>query len=209
MEESMKTYKVLLPLIFGLVFLVSQPASSTTLGFNGAYAVNNWVWAAPANGGSVDTTGAPNWIKLKSSWDNNWASWELATYQLTAPEDAVISFHWDYNTTDGGGSVWDRFGWVINGSYSQLTYCAPCGKGNANNNNHIWGDTSISVLAGDSFGFYFYSDGFYGTATSVVSAFVATTQESPEPSPVPEPSTLVLFGIGALGTARIIRKKSS
>ncbi len=177
------------------LFLFSQAGFSTTIGFNDAYDPSHWTFNAPANGGSVNTSGTPNSISLTSSWAGNFNTWELATYTFAATEEADISFHWDYNTTDGAGSLYDRFGWILNGTLHQLTYCAPCLQGPANNNNHIWGDTSVQVVAGDVFGYYFHSDGYYGTATTVVSNFAATTP----PPTIPEPGTAILFIGGIMG----------
>jgi len=203
----MKRVTLLILVLLTAVLCLIQTVSATTMGFKDAYDVSNWTFTAPYKGGAVDTSGAPGSVKMTSSWDWNYGNWELAKFELAAPEDALISFHWDYHTTDGAGSKWDRFGWILNGVWKQLTYCNPCEQGWANNNNHIWGDNSFQVKAGDTFGFYFYSDGYYGHATTVISNFKATTPQLDPPAMVPEPASLFLFGVGILGLSRALRKK--
>jgi hypothetical protein len=96
-----------------------------------------------------------------------------------------VTFDWNYSTADG--PFWDPFGYLLNGSFTQVTND---GGGVFQN-----GTSTFNVLAGDSFGFRIFTvDNLFGRASVTISNFSA-------PAPVPEPSTvlslLVLGGLGA------------
>jgi hypothetical protein len=78
---------------------------------------------------------------------------------LTVPvtEGVTVSFDWDYTTTDIPG--FDSFGYLLNGTYTQLTSNA---VGNQS------GSNSVTLSAGDVFGFRVLSDDNFGGAGQVL-----------------------------------------
>jgi hypothetical protein len=78
---------------------------------------------------------------------------------LTVPvtEGVTVSFDWDYTTTDIPG--FDSFGYLLNGTYTQLTSNA---VGNQS------GSDSVTLSAGDVFGFRVLSDDNFGGAGQVL-----------------------------------------
>ncbi len=82
------------------------------------------------------------------------------TVDVTA--DETVSFDWEYSTDDG--PAWDRFGYTVNGTFTELT--------DENGANNQSGSASVPLVAGDVFGFRAQSeDGNFGAATTVVSNF--------------------------------------
>ena len=77
---------------------------------------------------------------------------------------ATVSFDWDYTTNDG--AVWDSFGYLLNGTYVQLS--------DSNGANTQSGNSGpIDLVPGDVFGFRSQSeDGIGGASTTTVSNFV-------------------------------------
>ena len=114
-------------------------------------------------------------------------------FTITSTGAGWISFDWDYSTSDIDGSSFDPFGWLLNGTFTQLS------------TNGLFGTQSGSELfainLGDVFGFSAQSsDSALGSATTSVSSFVAT---------VPAPSTLGVFALGLFGLAFARRKNNS
>jgi len=84
------------------------------------------------------------------------------TVPITDPDN--VSFDWDYSTIDS--PLFDSFGYLLNGAYTELTN--PAGANNQSGNSGV-----IAVAPGDVFGFRSYSaDNVIGAATTVISNFV-------------------------------------
>jgi hypothetical protein len=84
------------------------------------------------------------------------------TVPVTAAE--VVSFDWDYTTPDG--ALFDGFGYLLNGVFTELT--DPNGANTQSGNSG-----PINLAPGDVFGFRSQSDdGIFGAATTTVSGFV-------------------------------------
>jgi hypothetical protein len=151
---------------FTLSMLISVNAYAA---FDGSYAVSNW--AQSVNGGSIDSSGAPNSVTLVSSNAGNGNTNQDFTF--TAVQDGYVNFAWSYSTADKDGATWDTFGWLLNGSYTQVTNDAgPILQS---------GSLFFHVFAGDVFGFRTNSlDSAFGAATTTVSDFkVASTVPVP------------------------------
>ncbi len=139
--------------------------------------------------GSVNTSGAPASISLTGG-DNNSNSSGTTSYTTTAAAAGTVTFNWNYSTDDAVTSF-DPFGYLLNGSFTQVTND---GGGVVQN-----GTSTFNVLAGDSFGFRISTnDNIAGRGSVTISNFSAP---APVPASVPEPSTvlsfLVLGGLGA------------
>ena len=164
----------------------SSASAATVFGFQTPYAPSNWTFTNSNANGLVNTGGAPASISLTGG-DNGSNSSGTTNYTTTAA--GTVTFDWNYSTNDG--PLLDRFGYLLNGSFTQVTN----NGGDVDQN----GTSTFNVLAGDSFGFrIFTTDNTGGRASVTISNFSAP---APVPASVPEPSTvlslLVLGGLGA------------
>src|SRR5690606_34164855 len=94
--------------------------------------------------------------------DNGSGSEGLTDFSVDVTEATTVTFDWDYTTVDGPG--FDGFGYILNGTYTELTNPA---VGNQS------GNASVAVAPGDVFGFRSQTDdnGFGGNET-VISNFM-------------------------------------
>jgi hypothetical protein len=162
----------------------SGASAATVFGFQTPYAPINWTFTNSNADGSVNTGGAPASISLTGGNNGSFSS-GTTNYTTTAAAAGTVTFNWNYSTNDG--PFFDPFGYLLNGSFTQVTNN---GGGLVQN-----GTSTFNVLAGDSFGFRIATtDNCCGRASVTISNFSA-------PAPVPEPSTvlslLVLGGLGA------------
>jgi hypothetical protein len=160
----------------------SSASAATVFGLQGAYDPSNWTFANSNADGFVDTTGAPASISLTGG-DNGSGSFGTTDYTTTAAAAGTVTFDWNYSTPDA--PFWDPFGYLLNGSFTQVTD----NWGGVVQN----GTSTFNVLAGDSFGFRIFTvDNIVGRGSVTISNFSA---------PIPEPSAvlslLVLGGLGA------------
>jgi hypothetical protein len=164
-------------------------AGSAQAAFISAYDVTKWTKSI--NGGSINTSGSPNSVALTSS--NNGGGAKNQDFTIAAAGNGIVSFNWNYTTTDDN-SVWDSFGWLLNGVFTKLTVDGATLSQS--------GAVSFNVLAGNVFGFRANSlDSVYGAATTTVSNFNA-------PSAVPLPAAIWLMGVPLIGLMGSKRKKA-
>jgi hypothetical protein len=181
-----------------LCFAAITPASAD---FIGAYDVSNWA-SITEQGGTIDTTGAPSSITLTSGNDYG----DVADppgpisnqdFTIAATATGDVSFDWFYTTYDyydtvDFASVYDPFGYLLNGVFHQLSPNDLPYLGTSS------GSVSFAVIAGDVFGFRANSDdSAFGPAVTTVSNFNG-------PTAVPLPATLWLMSLGlaAMGFRR-------
>lgn len=161
-----------------MISFACAPALSAApiVDFTGPYDPANWTTAAPA-GGSIDTSGAPSTIVLlgpDSESDGN------LDFFILVPASGVISFDWSYSSIDSDD--WDQAFYFVNGIPVFL----------AQNDSQGTGSESVSVLAGDTFGFRVFSrDGAFGPGVLTISNFSAD-----DAGAIPEPSTMLLMVAG-------------
>lgn len=188
--------------LFVLLVSLSSAAHATVIvnDFTGPYDPGNWT-AINSGNGVIDTTGTPGSISMTSSNDGSFSSGNQ-DFTISIPASGWISFDWSYTTTDWN-PVYDPFGYLLNGSFHQLTL-------DWGNNNQS-GSELVSVSISDVFGFRSVTtDNLFGSSTTVISEF--SGPDSPnQPIPNPEPTTLLLMGVGVVGLigteARRRRKK--
>jgi hypothetical protein len=169
--------------------LAANPAQALTQ-FAGDYGPANWTQSIQPDG-SINTGGAPNSVILNGSDDYSGSN-ANTDFTITAPLGGTVSFNWSYSTADF--HVWDPFGYLLNGAFTQLTNNS--GAGNQT------GSMSFNVIAGDVFGFRQNSaDSQFGRASTTISLF-----NGPMAASVPGP--LPLLGAGAaFGWSRQLRKR--
>lgn len=162
---------------FAKLFMMATllTAGHAQAAFIGAYNVANWTQSV--NGGSINTSGAPNTVVLTSS--NNGGGNKNQDFTITAAANGVVSFNWSYVTSDSDGSYYDPFGFLLNNTFTKLTTDGVFSQS---------GSFVLNVLAGDVFGFRANSfDSVFGASTTTISNFNG-------PSSVPVPGALWLVG---------------
>jgi len=169
----MKKTILMLALMAGLLSSAGTTQAALIVGFQGPYAPVNWTLTTNRGDGSVDTSGAPGSITLQGS--NNGAG-NSTDFTTLAVGDGLVSFSWDYSTIDEY-SFYDPFGYLLDGTFTQLT---------VDFSRNQSGSASFSVLAGQTFGFRAATvDAGGGSAQSTISSFEAPGGSAA----VPEPGT--------------------
>ncbi len=143
------------------------------------------------SGANGDVTGSFPAFTLSGS-DGRQQDGYITTYTDTFSSDATINFDFTYLSGDSGGAQYDPAGYLVNDVFTQLSPAVD--KAYA----PFSGSVTVSVLAGDLFGFYVRTnDNIGGRALLTVNANVI-------PSAVPVPAALPLMAsvLGIFGIAR-------
>ncbi|MDC8005471.1 HYR domain-containing protein [Aureisphaera galaxeae] len=94
--------------------------------------------------------------------DNQSGTEGFTDFTVDVTADVTVSFDWDYTLNDTPG--FDSFGYLVNGTYTQLTDPA---QGNQS------GSASVSLVAGDVFGFRSQTDdNIFGNNETLVTNFM-------------------------------------
>jgi len=139
-----------------------------TTDFSGDFAPGNWTFDPDGGDGSVNAGNAPSSITMTGS-NNQSNSANNSTYCISIPGtgEGTLAFTWQYETNDSDGPRWDPFGYVINGTVSQLT--------DDNGPDLQSGTVDISIQGGDQFCFLSSSlDQLFGEAFTELSNFSYT-----------------------------------
>jgi len=140
------------------------------IGFSGYYATGNWTINAPGDATVTVSGAAPNNTITLTSKDNRPFSQANTSFTIvadpSAPVASTVRFNWSYLTQDDDGSLWDPFGYVLNGTFFQLT-----ANGLPTNSTQS-GTATFIVQPGDVFGFNQRSvDSRFGPGITDVSGF--------------------------------------
>ncbi|WP_085317160.1 hypothetical protein [Derxia lacustris] len=157
---------------------------SAQAAFTGSSAPGNWT-LGNTNGGNGSASNDGSTLTLSSA---NFADFDAApldgsttSYGISFAHAGTVSFDWSYLTADEGGSSYDRFGYVLDGTAYQLS------------SDGLWdaqsGHASFAVAAGSHFAFTMNSDAIWGGAVATVSNFSAI-------SAVPEADPLAMLALG-------------
>jgi hypothetical protein len=169
-------------------FLTGSAVALTLALGGGSSAFADVFTLANSNGGDGYVVGIPGGFDLFGS--NNGALTNTATYLATASANETLTFNWVYSTADCCGGFYDPAGYDVNGVLTQLSLNLAPGVGSS-------GTATLSLNAGDSYGFYVYSpDSILGRGDIAVT------------SAVPEPSTwaMLLLGFAGIGFMAYRRK---
>ncbi len=163
--------------------------------FVGDYDVSKWTEVS--DGGSIDTSNAPNSITITGHDITETspgipADISAATgFFIQASSDGTVTFDWSFTSQDIDGSLADFFSWILITTPTQLTIADESLFTQS-------GSESFAVMKGDTFGFNIFSDDSKGGSASVtISNFTA---------PVPVPAAAWLFGSGLIGLIGMRRK---
>lgn len=153
--------------------------------FSGPYDHANWTFTQAG-----DSSFSATLTTLTLTGSNNGTTFNAqTTYLIAADADGVVSFDWNYESTDVGG--YDYGGFYLNGVFTTLAF----------NSTQRSESFSANVLQGDLFGFYVFSvDSQFGAGVMNISNFSG-------PVAIPEPGSLGLLALGTLGGAVGFRRR--
>ncbi len=189
------------------------------------------------NSGSVDVSAAPGSVTLNGpdtngpfdpNAENNPAFTSTLLWSVPMLTAGTVTFHWSYTTTDtdpvfGAGPAGDPGGFFISNTgfdvTGLITLSLPDGA-LRNQNDGIFavlsvgdavtqsGNFSVSVAAGDQFGFFVNSIDNIGGAASLTISNADFTPAAPVGGAVPEPATALLLIPGLVVLAMRLRRRA-
>lgn len=173
-------------LLMGVLSAAVSSAGAAVSGFSGGYAPAAWtttLTGTPGGGGApVGALNDGSTLTLTGGDSGCAAGPCQLIYGITVPgPENVLSFHWNYASSDPDGPAFESFGYVVNGSYTQLT--DPGGA-------FVQSGNQLLVLApGAQFAWYVdCADCIFGNAVATITNLQA----------VPELPPLALLAPGAL-----------
>jgi hypothetical protein len=165
-------------------------SGSADAGFVGSYDISNWTLTNTNANGFLTVLVPQTSIQLTGG-DNGSGLNGFTDFTITAVGNGNVSFNWGYTSGDSG--FFDQGGFLLNGVFTNL------GE-NDNQTPFFDGSFTAPVSAGDVFGFRVFTvDNILGPGNFGVTNFSA---------PVPEPGSLVLLALGAVGGALLFRRRA-
>jgi hypothetical protein len=161
-------------------------------GFVGSYDLSNWTLTNTNADGFLTVLVPQTSIQLTGGDNQSFAN-GFTDFTITAVASGNVTFNWGYTSNDTGN--YDQGGFLLNGVFTNL------GE-NDNQTPFFDGSFTSPVSAGDVFGFRVFTvDNIFGPGNFGVTNFSA-------PDVVPEPGSLVLLALGAVGGALLFRRRS-
>jgi len=158
----------------------------------GAAALAGWSGGAQAaytfyddDGGNGTLSGTYPTFTITGSNDGS-GNEDTAFYVQTYASATTLSFTWQYESFDSGGSIYDPAGWILDGVETQLSLDG--GPGTTSS-----GSLSVDVGAGQTFGWYLHS--FDSTGGPGV---LAVNEDLPSAVPEPGDAAMMMAGLAAL-----------
>lgn len=159
-----------------------------------------WTFTAD-NGGDGSIAGTyPQFILTGSNnGDPSTKGFESTTsYTQSFANAETISFTWQYASLDSSGlGTYDPAGWLVidNGTVVSTQLSIDAGTTSS-------GTATVSVAAGDTFGFYVYSaDSLAGPGVLAINEALPPPPPPPPAIPEPQNAALMLAGLAALFAA--------
>jgi len=184
-------------MLIGLVACGAQATHAAVINdFTGAFDVSNWTITTPSGSDGFVTKNGPTSVTVASG--NN-AIPGNTDFSITMPFAGTVTFTWSFYTDDT--PTFDPF---FVGSASSFTQLSD-DKGDTTQTGTE--PVSVSLGAGDLFTFRANTldDQTYGRSQTTITKFSVTYADS---GAVPEPTSMAIFGLGALGMAYRQRRKN-
>jgi hypothetical protein len=190
----MKSFLSCAVMLIGLVACGAQATHAAVINdFTGAFAVGNWTITTPQGSDGFVTLNGPTSVTVASGANSVGGNTD---FSIIMPFAGTVTFDWSFATTDLAGS--DPFSVGSNGNFTKLTSDT---SGSPQSSSY-----SVSLLLGQVFAFRASSiDGMFGRSETTITNFMVTYADS---GAVPEPTSMAIFGLGALGVAYRQRRKN-
>ena len=172
-----------------LGIMYTLPSQATAFSFTGDFEPSKWTLTNINADGSVDTTEASSGTIILTGGDNGSNLPGTTDWTIPINSASEISFDWSYFTLDTPG--FDSAGFLLNGIYTPLAI---------QDGDFSTSAVSINVITGDIFGFR------AATSSNSDGPPVLRVYSIPDPSAVPEPST-ILGAVMGLGFGAFFKRK--
>jgi len=172
-----------------LVAIVGVMSVGANAQFSGDYA-HPWTFMTTSGTSDASWIGDATFLEITGADDGS-GNTDYATYTHLAVGTGMVDFTWAYDSTDV--DQYDGGGYVVNGVFTFLAYNEDVPAG---------GPGSFAVNAGDTFGFFVFSD------DSAFDPGILTITEFSAPQAIPEPATMAVLGLGLAGAIARRRRRA-